>query len=88
MTRNVIGVWLDISHKVLLRKESFINVFVGLDACLSTAEDEAVRRRTAVKQQADGAVKQGAAMCSDMPGNLVIKCEEMTVEWQNIHLPV
>lgn len=63
-------------------------MFIGSDACLSIAEEEAVRRRTAVKWQADGAVKQGAAMCSDMPGNLVIKYGEMTVEWQNIHLPV
>lgn len=46
---------------------------------MRTAEEEAARHRAAVKQQADGAVKQGAAMCSDMPGNLVIKCEEMTV---------
>lgn len=55
---------------------------------MHTAEEEGARHRAAIKQQADGAVKQGAAMCCDMPGNLVIKCEELTVKWQNIHLPV
>lgn len=55
---------------------------------MHTAEEETARHRAAVKQEADGAVKLGAAVCRDMPGNLVIKCEGMTVEWQSIHLPV
>lgn len=59
-----------------------------MPVCVHTAAEEAARHRAAVKQQADEAVKQGAAMCGDMPGNLVIKCDEMTVNWQNIHLPV
>lgn len=55
---------------------------------MHTAKEEAARHRAAVKQEADGAVKLGAAVCNDMPGNLVIKCEGMTVKRQNIHLPV
>lgn len=61
MTLNVFGVWLDISLPVVFSKEIYKHVH-WLPVCVHAAEEEGARHRVAIKHQADGAVKQGAAM--------------------------
>lgn len=61
MKLNVFGVWLDISHQEAFKEEIYKPVHWMLDRVYA-AEEEGARHRAAIKYQADGAVKQEAAM--------------------------